>query len=265
MVPRPALLRAAGWLRLVRVLALLVIVAFVIVAGYSATQLRIQGTPSGSSAASDATADAIHFRGQVNISNPGWLSFQAVGSTVLVTDPNGTPIGHGGGAPRDLPAGATSSLVIEYTVPTSVLAGEAYLATHDASLPVRVWVNGTYARLFAFSLSIGTNYTWGAPLFGLQAAPGSPTTGPNGTVVVPVTLAFADHAAFAVAGNATVRLVDGSGAPCASSVWPVSAAPGSSFSQSFEVVVPAGCSPSAVSITVRTAGWSYALPTEVVP
>ena len=255
----PALVRLAGVARLLRVLALVGIVAFVALAGYSASQLRVHGDPSSTAGNGQLVSSALEFHAQVNVSNPGWMAFHAVGSTIVLSDPNGTVLGGGGSLPVDLPAGSTTAIIVHYQVPLAVLQTDSYLVTRDAQLPIQVWVNGTYASLFPFSLTVRSNYSWGAPLFGLQVTPGSPAPGPNGTVLVPIQVTFENHAPFDDVGNVTLRLLDSSGAVCGTTTQPVDAAAGSPYSQSWTVSGQPGCSPASLEGTLTASGWSYSL------
>ncbi len=194
----------------------------------------------------------------MNLSNPGWYPLNDVTLFTVVDEPNGTLLATGGSPVTTVAAGATTTVPFTISLGLDTKPFARTLLTEDAVLPSTTWANATYVDLFAVHLTVPQNVTWGAPLFGLNVTPGSPTPNANGTVTVPLTVAFADHALFPVDGVAKYTLTS-SGRLCSDGTLPVAASSGAAFDGTTEAYLGSGCSASGATLTLRFLGDGWAL------
>ncbi len=241
--------------RLLQVLATLLLVAVVAYAGaaiYFAAHLHApQQSPT---TATMAPGDTLRLATGVNLTNPGPFSLTHVTLVAHLELPGGTPWLATQSGPERIGPYATGTLPLVLSVPFASLQGTASgLLVNDTELPMQIWSNGTYASFGTWAAEVGTNYSWGAPFEGLAVAAGAPTSSGNGTVMVPLTITFQNHAPFDLAGTIAFALSEPSGAACGGTSIPVVAGSGQSFASSPTLDLPASCAGAA---TAYTATWT---------
>ena len=261
----PALYRVSRLIRRLGLVALVLIIAFVATAAYSATEVRPHlgngfGTPSTSSG-----NNTVEFGQSINVTNPGFYSLTALSVALEARDGAGALLARGGSPVETVGPGGTVVLPLSIWVPLSTRA--SFLVTHDAQLPVETWANATYASLFSLRINSSFNLSWGAPFFGFNATPSSVTPQPNGTALVAVMVAWQDHAGFDDVGTFTYDVRSAGGSSCASGSEPVDVASQSSYQNTLQFWLPASCNPSGGEVTssFSGAGLSVNLPPEAIP
>ena len=255
---KPILWRLARTFRVLAALWLVVVVVFLATVAYSASQLRPGHATGPSSPPGVNGNDTVTLTGSVNVSNPGWYPLTDVSLFSIVDDTNGTLLASGGSPTITVAAGGTTTVPFSITLGLDARASARALLTHDATLPSTTWANATYVGLFHIVVEVPQNVSWGAPLYGLAVAAGSPTAEPNGTIGVPLTVSFADHAKFPVDGNAVYALSSG-GASCSRGSLPVAVPSGSSYDQTTTAYFGSGCSASGATLTLRFVGNGWSL------
>lgn len=266
---RPALYRASGYISLAATVVALLLVLYVGLVIYSASQIR-PGSGGGTAIQQNVTSDGFELTAAVNFSNPGFLPIDQVRLSSVVDLP-----GHGGllaqGSSPNVTAapGTVAKVPLVMVIPFSAGSAGQMLLTHDAMLPAAVFANVSFARLFAVRIEIPTNISWGAPLADLNITPGTPTV-TNGTEELPLELSFDDHAPFPVAGTAAVTVVGSGGAGCTATAAPftLAAASHGSDSSASQLSAPAGCTFGAGDLltgSFTSSAWSAPLPPETLP
>ena len=268
MRPRPPGLYRLG--RLLRALGTVVVVVVFVVVGlavYSATRVRPEASTSSSASSALLANGTAELSGTFNLSNPGYFGFSHFQLAARVGLPQGGLLGVGGSPMLDIPAGSTGSIPLTIYLPIAASPAIASLLTTDSTLPIHLWANTTYAGLVDLALHLTMNYSWGAPLAQFNATPGSPTLQPNGTVLVPVTVTFQDHAFFGVVGTVEVRVSSASGMTCADPIVSVATPAHGSFDQTFAIYASSACNPSGgqAVVTYTGNGLTYTFPAEALP
>lgn len=254
----PLVWRAARAFRILAIVWLVAVVVFLATVAYSGSMLRPGHATGPSSPPTVNGNDSVTLTGSVNVSNPGWYPLTDVSLFTIVDDANGTLLASGGSPTVTVGAGGTTRVPFSITLALDARASARALLTHDATLPSTTWANATYVGLFGVVVEVPQNVSWGAPLEGLAVMAGSPSPQGNGTVAVPLTVSFADHANFPVDGRATYTVTSG-GASCSRGGLPVNVPAGSSFDQTTTAYFGPGCSPSGATLTVKFAGAGWAL------
>jgi hypothetical protein len=176
----------------------------------------------------------------------------------LVESPNGTILASGGSPVVTIGAGGVTRVPFTISLGLEAKAEARALLTQDANLPSITWANATYVGLFQVQVVVPQKVSWGAPLFGLNVAAGTPTPQANGTAAVPLTVSFSDHAKFPVDGRAEYTLRS-NGAVCTSGALPVAVGPGQSYHGGTTAYLGPSCSPSGATLTLRFVGNGWAL------
>jgi hypothetical protein len=274
---RPPLNRLARAFRVAGIVALVLVFVYVGVAVYSASQLRGAGSSQkgdNGSGNSNPTLTTLASNGSVvvttsiNLTNPGFLPINSIQVSAVVEMLGGPVIAHGGSPVISVAPGQTATIPVTFYIPPLSPSGPgAMLATHDANLPLSVWVNVTYASVFGVGVNTTSNYTWGAPFAGLNATLGAPAPQGNGTVEIPVQLSFQDHANYADTGTISARISSASGQVCADPSTGIDVAASSAYQQTLDVFVSSGCDPSGGSYVIQFQGPGYqvTLPSEPIP
>jgi hypothetical protein len=262
----------SGLLRGIGTAVVVLLVIFLATAAWSAAHLRPEIGSSNGGSSNGGNSVTLEPNGtavlteSINLSNSGYYSISPLTVSLEIRNAStGDVLAVGGSAPLTIAAGAVSSIPISVWLPLS--GGSAALVTQDEALVEKAWVNATYASIFVIQLSGGTNYTWGAPFYGFNATPGAPSVQSNGTVLVPVTVSFSNHANFADQGTLAVTVRDASAGACTTSSVPVNVAGGSSLFETLNFYVSASCNASGGSIaaTYSGSGLVVTLPTETIP
>ncbi len=268
MNPRPpGLYRWSRLFRRLSTLAVVVVVTVSALAVYSATQVRPAPGAAGGLTQLLLPNGTVELGATFNLSNPGPFAFTHLRLVAVVSFP-GAGLLAVGGTPDSTIAGASTGVVpLTIFIPMATSPVGATLLTHDAALPVDLWLNTTYAGLASAAIRAATNFTWGAPFAQFNATPGPPAPQPNGTLQVPVEITFSDHAVFGDVGTITVRVVSSAGVTCATSSLPIATPAGAAFAQGLSFYLGAGCDPSGGQLLVSYdgPGISAAFPPEALP
>ncbi len=245
---------------------LVILIIFLATAAYSAAQLRPEvGQGKGSSSVVLEPNGTVLLTYAINLSNPGYYAISPLTVSIELRNASIGLLALGGSGDLTIPAGATSSIPFSIWVP---LAGSAAaLVTQDATLPARVWVNATFASIFVVHLAGNLSQNWGAPFYNFSAAPGTPSLQTNGTVLVPVTIAFSNHASFADVGTITFTVESATGASCSTGSVAVNVPPQNMMNQGFAFYASPSCNPSGGQILASYSGGglTVALPPEPIP
>jgi hypothetical protein len=254
-------------LRLSRVVSVLGIVAFLLVLGYvaGAVYYATQVTSPGQAQRSVEVrpGDILAVSTTFNLSDPGPYPIEGLTLVTYLGLSNGTAWLSDRSGPVGLVGGETRAVTVNFTFSLSGLSPALYpLLVNDSSLPLELWVNGTYARLAHVGLDLRSTYAWGAPFEGARLVAGAPSTEPNGTLAVPVTLSFANHASFDLAGTFSAGLRSANGSSCAAVDWPVSTSAGGSYQATETVYLAPSCSVQGGEYTAdwTGSGLAFALP-----
>jgi hypothetical protein len=267
--PRPALYRASRYVSLAATLVALLLVLYVGLVIYSASQIK-PGSGGGTGIEQNVTSAGFELTAVVNFSNPGFLPITKVHLSSVVELPNGGGILARGTSPNiSIAPGSVGRVPLTMVVPFASDPSASMLLTQDAQLPSAVFANVSLSGLFSIRVEIPTNISWGAPFANLTLTPGAPTN-VNGSVVVPLSLSFNDHASFPVGGVLSLTLEGTGGSNCdvAATPFTISASSHGSDSSSSQVTAPAGCSfpkGTPVSGTFSSSSWSANLPPETLP
>lgn len=262
---RPPLVRAARWVFALGTIALLLLVVYIGAAVYYAREIATPGTHSTN--AGVVGGDALRVTTSFNLSNPGPFSITGLTIVGFLDYPNGTFWLEGGTPSTNLSGGSVSSVNIRFELPLGSLAGTSGLLVNDSALPLQYWVNATYASLVSIALASSTTYHWGAPFYGLNVSFGTPTLAPNGTLGLPLTVAFANHAPVHLVGTAVLTLRSSDGSFCTDASFPVDAPNGAAYRDQQTVYLPSGChlSGGSYSGTWTGSGLSLAVPGGRIP
>ncbi len=268
--PPPRLYRTARLFRRLSTVVLVVALVFVASVVYSGAELARSSPQTGGYTAGFAANDTVSVSGSLVLSNPGFYPMNGLSFEFHVLNASGGPLGDARSAPFDLAPGATTALPLELYLPISASGPAASLLVRDQTLHVELWGNATYAYLFPISVHFEQNRSWGAPFSGFSATLGAPAS-VNGSVAVPVTIDFSNHAPDPEPGALDVLVLSSTGASCGGATFSFGSAPGvtpgASYSQTQTVAIAAGCSLQGGTIVATYVGplASIPLPPEAIP
>ncbi|HKS59187.1 MAG TPA: hypothetical protein VJS68_00220 [Thermoplasmata archaeon] len=264
---RPGLYRLARLFRVFSALALVGLILFVAVATYSAVRYHPTGSYQSNWSGLQFSGAAITGQTRLNLSNPGYFALDGVEIQSTVRYPNGTLLAQLAAPPVNLPPNGNISIPLTLNIPLGVAGAPSQLLTHDLALNSSSTLSAQYAALFDLSLALSHTLTWGAPFFAFAANVGAPVVLGNGSVVVPVTLSWANHASFDEQGTIAAQAVSPGGSICASTTFNVNVVSGGGFNQSQSVPVRPGCNPSGGTLeaSFTGSGFSFSLPSEPIP
>lgn len=268
--PPPRLYRVSRLLRRLGVVALVLVLVYIGIAGYSATQIRVASV--GKSVAAQAQGKSVTITAGIQVANHGWVPIQDVSIVTFVWFPDGGGLIAQATSPTiDIGPGSTATVPVTLTVPLNVSStvqdGGISLLTHSLSLPADTWANATFAGLATLHLSDDSAVPWGAPFFELNVTVGSPVANPNGTATVRAQVFYINQAPFTEVGTLHFALRSAAGTPCGSSQLSLDVPQNATFDQSTPVTVPAGCDPSGGSVVAgySGSGLSVGFPPEPIP
>lgn len=255
---------------------MILIFVYVGVAVYSASKLKGAGNSGGGNhngsnnpgTTTVGANDAVTFSTSVNLTNPGFLPINSIQVTAVVSMPGGPVLARGGSPAVSIGPGQTAAIPISFSLPPLSTTGPvAILLTHDADLPMVYWINVTFASVFGVAVNPSQNYSWGAPFDALNATVGSPSTLGNGTVQLPVTLSFQNHAKFSDTGTVSAVVRSSGGQTCGTVSFGLNVANGNSYDQTQNAYLSAGCSPSGGTLILTFTGpqVQLTLPAEPIP
>jgi hypothetical protein len=255
--------------RALRWTAALVFVALVVFAGtvaYSAFEVARASPQSRGLSASFAPNDTIEVSGSFTLSNSGFYPIQGFALTARILDASGGFLGKVGVGPTDVPGASTGEFPISLYFPISASGPATSLLTQDQYLSVDAWANATYAFLFPLSVALTETRAWGAPFVNFQASVGTPSGG-GGTLSIPVTVTFSNHANFAEVGTLSFSIVSSNLVTCGGGSFPLDVPPGGLYDQTTNATLSSGCSPSGGELesSYTSGGMTIALPSEPIP
>ena len=262
--PVPGLYRISRALRRVGLVILVIILVYVAAVIYSASQ--IQPTTSGGTTTAQVDPNGTaQLTTDINLSNPGYFAFSALHVALELRLPNGSLVGTGGSPIESFAGGTTGRIPVTFWMPLT--GSSTTLLTHDLQLPMRIWLNLTYASLFSLNVGTSQNYSWGAPLARFNATPGNPTAESNGTVLLPVAVSFANDATFGLTGNLGLVGSSSAGVVCLRNTVDISTPAHGSFDQTLNLYFAPSCSPAggSLALTYTGMGVTYAFPTQRLP
>jgi len=262
----PAIYRLARALRWVSALVLVALVVFAGTVAYSAVEVARSSPQSRGLSASIATNGTIEISGSFTLSNPGLYPIQGFKLTARIANDVGVFLGQLGVGPTAIAPSSTGTFPIALYLPIATSGAVASLLTEDQYLRVNAWGNATYAYLFPLSVALSENRSWGAPFEALQASVGAPTGG-GGSITVPVTVTFSNHAGFPDEGVLTYTIESSGGVDCGGGSFTIDVPPGALYDQTQDVSLNSGCSPAGGQLvsSYSTGGTPFPLPTEPIP
>ena len=266
MAIRPALYQLGESSRTLSLVGAILLVGFLLTAGYSASGVRPSASPLAYGQLAGTNTVVLH--SNLTVSNPGLypLSGLVVQAQLRLGGPSGALVATGASAATSVPGRTVAKVAFDITVPFGSGLPTSLL-TQDATLAGWFWANATYAGLFGVHLLLPENLSWGAPFYGLAVHVGTPASQPNGSLAFPVTVAFVNHASFPLDGQVTYTLENTSGGVCGTGTIPVDAPVGSEFQQGSTTSVAGTCDPRGGTILVAFTGdsWMLSLPSEALP
>jgi len=236
----PAIYRLARALRWASTVVLVVLLIFAGTVAYSAVEVARSSAQARSLSASFAPNGTVEITGSFTLSNPGLYPIQGLSLTARVANGAGVLLGTLGVGPAEVAPSTTGVFPIALYLPASTSSPAESLLTEDQYLGVNAWGNATYAYLFPLSVSLSETRFWGAPFEGLQVSVGTPSS-TGGTITVPVTLTFANHAASADSGTITFELESSSFVTCGGGSFSLAVPPGGFYEETQNAVLSPGC------------------------
>lgn len=266
----PALYRVSRLLRRLGIVALVVLLVYIGIAGYSATRIHVDSI--GKSVTAQTQGKSVTVTAGIQVDNGGWVPIQDVSIVTFVWFPDGGGLIAQATSPTfDIDAGSSVTVPVTVTVPLNLTStaedGGISLLTHSLNLPAETWANATFAGLATLHLSDGAAVPWGAPFFRLNVTVGSPVVAPNGSATANVQVFFINQAPFTEAGTLHFAVRSASGAPCGANQLVLNVPQNATFDQTTTVTVPAGCDPAGGTVTAGYAGsgLNVGFPPEPIP
>jgi hypothetical protein len=261
----PAIYRLARALRWVGALVFVALVVYAATVAYSAVEVARSSAQSHGLSASFAANGTIEISGSFILSNPGLYPIESLRLTASVANATGVFLGKTSAGPTTVTASSNATFPLALYLPVSSDNAAVSLLTEDQNLRVNAWANATYAYLFPLSVGLSENRSWGAPFEGLTVMLGAPSGG-GGTVTVPVTLVFSNHAGISDVGTLTFVIQAASLADCGGGAFTIDVPPGAPYDQTQDVTLGSGCSPAGGQIlsTYSTGGTLIPLPPEPI-
>jgi hypothetical protein len=262
----PPVYRLSRLFRRLSLVVLVVVVVFLGTVAYSAVRLVQSSPQTGGYSASFASNDTVAVTGSVELSNPGFYPVTGFTLGLRVLNSSGWFLGELSAGPTTLAPGVATAFPISLYLPIAAGTPAESLLVTDQYLSVGVWGNTTYAYLFPISVHFTQSKFWGAPFSGLQVTAGAPTL-VNGSLIVPVTLSFTNHATFTESGTLSAEVVQANGLVCGGSAFSLDVLPGELFDQTENVGLSSGCSVAGghVSAAFVSGSTTIPLPSEALP
>lgn len=262
----PPIYRLARALRWVSAIVFVGLLIFAGTVGYSAYQVAQASPQSRGLTATFAPNGTIEIGGSFTLSNSGLYSIHGFQLTARIVNASGVFLGKLGVGPTDIAPASTGVFPIAIYFPISGTGPAASLLTQDQYLGVDAWANATYAFVFPLSVALSETRSWGAPFVNFHASVGTPSGG-GGTINVPVTVTFSNHASFAEGGTLTFSIVSSNLVRCGGGSFPLNVPPGGLYDQTENVTLSSGCSPSGGQLlaSYSIGGSPIALPPEPIP
>ncbi|MGA8663681.1 MAG: hypothetical protein WB809_01225 [Thermoplasmata archaeon] len=262
----PPLYRLARALRRLSLLVLILLILFTASVAYSAVETARSSSQLSNVTAAFGANGTIILSSTLRLSNNGFYPVDDLTLVVRVTNTTGVFLGAASIGPTTLSSQGSTIYPLTLYVPINTTGPGPSLLTEDQTLPVRVWGNATFGYLFPIGLSFADNRAWGAPFANLEFAVGTPTL-MGGTLSVPVTLSFANHAPISDSGMLDFAVRSAGGAECGSGSFTMNVPPQTPYSQTTDVALASGCSPAGGEVlsTFVTPSYTLVLPPEPIP
>ncbi len=262
----PAAYRAARALRRVSSIVLVLLILYAGTVAFSAVEVARSSVQSRSLSASFAPNGTVEVVGSFTLSNPGLYPVDGVTLTARVANGAGVFLGKLAVGPNDIGPSSTGVFPFALYLPVSAAGPAASLLTEDQYLGVDAWGNATYAYLFPISVSLTENRSWGAPFEGFQATVGTPSGG-GGTVTIPVTVTFSNHAGSPDEGTLAFVIDSPGFVHCGGGSFAIDVPSDGFYDQTQNVALSSGCNPSGGQVlsTYSSSGGSAPLPPEAIP
>lgn len=238
----PRIYRAARALRWVGVIVIILLVVYAGTVAYSAYEAAHATIESRSLTGVLVANGAIEVSGSFTLSNPGIYPIGALELAVHVANNSGVHLVSVTVGPDTVLGGSTGLFPFTFSLPITASSAAESLLFQDQYLEVRAWANVTYAYLFPLSVALSEIRSWGAPFEGFRATPGSPSY-QNGSVTVPVTVTWSNHASFAEDGGISFEIQAPGGADCGGGSFTVNVPPGQLYNATQPVTLSSGCNP----------------------
>jgi hypothetical protein len=248
------------------VIVLVLLILYAGSVGYSAYEAAHATVESRTLAGVLVANGDIEIAGSFTLSNPGIYPIGGLELAVHLANETGVHLGTVTVGPDTVDGGQTGLFPISISLPIATSTAAESLLFIDQYLEVTAWANVTYAYLFPLSVALSESRSWGAPFEGFHATVGTPTF-VNGTIVVPVTLFWADHASFAEQGTASFVIDSAGGADCGGGEFPMNVPPGGAYDQTQKVALNATCSPAGGELlsSITIGGSTTSFPPEPIP
>jgi len=262
----PAIYRVARALRWFGIIVLVLLIVYAGSVAYSAYEAAHATVESRSLTGVLVENGNIEVSGSFTLSNPGLYPISGLELAVRLANDTGVHLGTVNVGPDTVDGGGTGEFPIAISLPIAASSAAESLLFVDQYIEVGAWANVTYAYLFPISVALTETRSWGAPFEGFDASLGTPKS-VNGSVVVPVTLTWSNHASFAEQGSISFVVDSAAQADCGGGSFPMNVAPGAVYDQTQDVTLSSGCSPAGgellASITVD--GSTTSFPPEPIP
>lgn len=204
--PQPILLRISRLLAVLSLVATLGLAAYVGLAIYSAREVSTLNP--GASRSVILPRNEVEITAGFNLSNLGPFPIDGMTLEGVLELPNSTQPVTARSAPQELPGGSERTLNLTFVLSTAPGSPGAYLLTRNATLPITMWANASYAHLVVVDYASTVTFDWRAPLADLSLAVG---TGPGSD---DWRLAFYDAAGYGLTGTLSLDFLDGAGESC---------------------------------------------------
>jgi hypothetical protein len=233
---------------------------------YSAVEVAHSSVQSRSLSASFAPNGTVEVGGSFTLSNPGLYPVDGVTLTARIANGAGVLLGKLAVGPNDIAPSSTGVFPFDLYLPVSASGPATSLLTEDQYLGVNAWGNATYAYLFPISVSLTETRSWGAPFEGFQATVGTPSGG-GGTVTIPITVTFSNHAGSPDTGTIAFVIESPGFVECGGGSFVINVPSGGFYDQTQNVALSPGCNPSGGQVlsTYLSSGGSTPLPPEAIP
>ncbi|HYK92722.1 MAG TPA: hypothetical protein VEY07_01605 [Thermoplasmata archaeon] len=265
MATPPGLYRLSRALGRVGIIVAVIILLYVGLTVYSASEIRVAGT--GGNPTATVSQNVVNLTTGLTLENRGFLSITGVSVTSVIRFPDGTLLGVARSPVIAIAPASNATVPISIQVPLSGASQAVLLLTHSVHLPSATSANVTFGGIVTVHVTDSSGISWGAPFDSLNATVGTPSLQGNGTVAVPVHVTYTNRAPFDESGEFSYTLRSASGMSCAAGTVPDSVRSGQSFDDTVTVYLPPSCSLSggSVELAFTGSGFSLVLPPEPIP
>ena len=261
----PGIYRAARAFRRGGTIAIVLLILFVGVVAYSAVQVVRSSPQIASPTVALEPNGTVGLTTSFGLTNAGYFPIQELALRFLVLNDSGGSLVAAADPPISIASGASAVVPVAIYLPLNSSAG-ASLLTEDQYLHWDVWGNATYGYLFAISIAISTDRSWGAPFDDLVIGVGAPVD-QAGQLSAPVTIAFVNDATLADDGSLAFQVEPASGPACGTGSVAIDVPAGDAYNATESVPIAMGCDPSGGHVISQYLedGTAIPLPPEAIP